>query len=42
MAPGAITLLTDAQTRASVAGSLASAFQKLLIQSTRRVARMSS
>src|SRR5215469_696635 len=41
-APGAITCLMLSQVRRSVAGSFASAFQKLLIQSVRRVAMMSS
>ena len=42
MAPGAITCFTFCQTRRSSAGSFASAFQKLLIQSTPRVFMMSS
>ena len=42
MAPGAITLFTFSQTRASSRGSLASAFQQWLIQSTPRVFMMSS
>jgi len=41
-APGAITCFTLSHMRFSCAGSLASAFQKLLIQSTPRVRMMSS
>src|SRR5581483_3539493 len=41
-APGAMTSLMLSQVRFRVAGSLASAFQKLLIQSDLRVAMMSS
>ena len=42
VAPGAMICLMDSQVRLSVAGSFASAFQKLLIQSVLRVTRISS
>ena len=41
-APGTMTSLADAHVRPSVTGSTASAFQKLLTQSTCRVSMMSS